>query len=99
MLASNLVHEVAHQKLFALGVLKESSTALVENDPSELYDSPVITDRQRPMTAGARAVRLMYYVTQLELEVIEVEPPGSRRERMLQRVAHNVRRLREEGCV
>ena len=56
MLAENAVHEMAHQKLFALGVYKERCLSLVTNAPDEMYVSPVITDRRRPMSAVLHGV-------------------------------------------
>ena len=44
-LAEAIVHEMAHQKLRVLGVSVESATAVVGNNPSNLYASPVIKDR------------------------------------------------------
>jgi HEXXH motif-containing protein len=54
-LAEAVVHEMAHQKLRALGLSLESATTIVGNDPSELFVSPVVKHRRRPMSAVLHA--------------------------------------------
>ena len=90
MLADNCVHEMAHQKLFALGVYKESSTALITNDPQEMYASPVIVDRPRPMTAVIHGVYAFCYVAQLELHVLDTNLLNGERRDMLRKRLPNV---------
>jgi hypothetical protein len=95
MLAESFVHELAHQKLFALGVYKESCVRLIENRREEQYNSPVITDRPRPMTAVVHGVYAYAYVTELDLRLTRarVESDPVRHKRVLARLATNVRRL------
>lgn len=93
MTAESFVHEMAHQKLFGLGIFKESCVGLVANDPSVGYRSPVITDRPRPMTAVVHGVYAFMYVTALNLEALDAEPAGERRDRILERLAVNVKRI------
>jgi hypothetical protein len=94
MLADNCVHEMAHQKLFALGVYKESSTSLITNDPQEMYASPVIVDRPRPMTAVVHGVYAFCYVAQLELHVLDTNLlNGERRERLRKRLLNVLGRV------
>src|SRR5262249_37849471 len=49
-LAQSIVHEMAHQKLRALGLPVEGSGVLVATPPSQLYPSPILA-RDRPMSA------------------------------------------------
>ena len=56
LLAENLVHEAAHLKLFALGIRKDDCDRLIENSGDELFKSPVIEYRARPMTALVHAI-------------------------------------------
>ena len=93
MLAENFVHEAAHQKLFALGILKESCHGLITNSPHDGFKSPVITNRPRPMTALVHGVYAYLYVTRLDLEVLAAEPAGPRRQRIVARLRTNVDRI------
>jgi hypothetical protein len=61
MLAENFVHEMAHQKLYGIGIFKEHCTGLIANDPGEGFRSPVL-DYPRPMTAIVHAVYSYMYV-------------------------------------
>jgi HEXXH motif-containing protein len=95
-LAEAFVHEMAHQKLRALGVSFESATTIVGNDPSDLYVSPVIKERPRPMTAVLHAEYSYVYVTTLDTHMVKTERDPNRRE-ILARVLHtNLSRI-EEG--
>jgi HEXXH motif-containing protein len=73
MLADNLVHELGHIKLFALGVYKESSLALVVNPPTETFKSPV-RPYPRPMSAVLHAAYAFAHVTELEHRLC-ADPP------------------------
>ena len=84
---------MAHQKLFALGVYKENCDRLVANAPDELYVSPVITDRGRPMTAVLHGVYAFMYVTQLDVRVIENEANSQLLPTMLSRLRGNLGKL------
>jgi hypothetical protein len=76
-LAQAFVHEMAHNKLRALGVFMEGAEGLVLNPPSELYSSPIRKDRPRPMTAVLHAQYSFMHVTALDIVNLE-EAMGSR---------------------
>jgi HEXXH motif-containing protein len=95
MLAENFVHEMAHQKLYGIGIFKEHCTGLIANDPGEGFRSPVL-DYPRPMTAIVHAVYSYMYVTALDLAILEQEPSGPRRDSIVLRLDVNVGRL-EDG--
>jgi len=95
-LAEAMVHEVAHQKLRVLGVSVESATTLVGNDPSDLYSSPIIKDRLRPLTAVLHAEYSYIHVTALDIAILKAERDSARREVMRGVLATNVARI-EEG--
>lgn len=94
MLAENFVHELAHQKLFALGIFKDSALRFITNSPKEGYASPIVTDRPRPMTALVHGVYAYMYVTELDIKVLEsARFTNERRQQMLHRLGTNVERL------
>jgi len=95
-LAESIVHEMAHQKLRVLGASFESATNIVGNDPSELYVSPVIKDRLRPMTAVLHAQYSFVYVTALDVHMLAAEHNPLRREVLGQVLQSNLSRI-EEG--
>jgi prolyl 4-hydroxylase len=95
-LAEAIVHEMAHQKLRVLGVSFESARAVVGNDPSVLYVSPIIKDRQRPMTAVLHAEYSYVYVTALDIHLIEAERDPARRGALAGVLERNLSRI-EEG--
>jgi hypothetical protein len=98
MLAEAFVHEMAHQKLFGLGVFKESQLRLIENSPDEMYRSPVITTRPRPMSAVVHGVYAYAYVTELDLRMTRTDVGWSatKRGQMVRRLHENAARL-EQG--
>ena len=96
MLAENFVHELAHQKLYALGLFKDSALRFITNSQDEGYASPIITDRPRPMTAVVHGVYAYMYVTQVNIKVLESEVVGKKRSQLMGRLATNVKRL-EKG--
>ena len=67
-----LVHELAHQKLWALGVDFEHASRLILNPSNERYPSPVRTDK-RPMTALVHAVYAWLYIVNLQLKLMSFE--------------------------
>ena len=69
--AQAMVHEMAHHKLRAFGVSLLSATRLVTNDPADLYVSPIITDRRRPMTAVLHAQYSFMHVTALDVAIYD----------------------------
>lgn len=93
MLAECFVHEMGHIKLFALGVYKELAVGLVENAPTEMFKSPVITAMPRPMTAVLHGVYAFAFVSELDLRFLEVgvDPPIA--EILRGRIAKNLARL------
>jgi hypothetical protein len=92
-LAQAMVHEMAHQKLRALGVSFESASRLVTNDPAVLLDSPIRKDRRRPMTAVFHAQYSFIHVTCLDLHMITGEADPVVRDHLLMLLARNVPRM------
>ena len=95
-LAEAIVHEMAHQKLRVLGVSFESATAIVANDPSGLYVSPIIKERGRPMTAVLHAQYSYVYVTTLDLHMLRPERDPAKRQVLGCVLERNLARI-EEG--
>jgi len=90
-IAQAIVHEMAHHKLRALGVSVTRARHMVGNDPSELYRSPIITDRRRPMTAVLHAQYSFMHVTALDVAVYDAMP--ERRAEAVFLLARNVPRM------
>lgn len=78
-----LVHELAHQKLWALGVDFESACRLVCNPPTEHYPSPV-RKNPRPMTALVHATYAWLYIVNLQLKLIPFEVERGTEQAVLQ---------------
>jgi len=95
-LAQAFVHEMAHQKLRALGVSVERADRLITNRPEELYSSPIRKDRPRPMTAVFHAEYSFIYVTALDLKMIGAERDPRARASLHTLLGRNVPRM-EEG--
>ena len=95
-LAQSIVHEMAHQKLRALGVSFESASTIVDNDPSARFVSPIIKDRLRPMTAVLHALYSFVHVTALLNHMLEPERDSVRRASLRWCLAKNLARI-EEG--
>jgi len=95
-LAEAIVHETAHQKLRVLGISFESATTVVANDPSDLYVSPVIKDRRRPMTAVLHAEYSYVHVTALDIHMLETERDANRLTVLREVLQRNLSRI-EEG--
>lgn len=95
-LAQACVHELAHNKLRALGVWLTQANRLILNDPNDLFVSPVVTTRKRPMTAVLHAQYSFIHIT--ALDVICVQTESDRREQAiwLQFLKRNVPRM-EQG--
>lgn len=91
--AQGLVHEMAHQKLRALGVSLEQADRLITNDPASLYPSPIRLGRQRPMTAVLHAEYSFIHVTELDIRMLESEDDEETRQQMLQLLMRNVVRM------
>jgi HEXXH motif-containing protein len=92
--AQAMVHEMAHHKLRVLGVSLLQAERIVANDPAEVYTSPIIVDRKRPMTAVLHAQYSFIHVTALDLAVYESAPPSSElRSQAVYLLARNVPRM------
>ncbi len=91
--AQALVHEMAHQKLRALGVSFEQADRLIANPPSELFESPIRKDRPRPMTAVFHAQYSFIYVTALDLYMLAAAQDERQRQSILMLLARNVPRM------
>jgi len=93
-LAQALVHEMAHHKLRALGVSLLRAERLVANDPNQLYTSPIIVGRKRPMTAVLHAQYSFIHVTALDVAVYRGAGEASElREQAVYLLARNVPRM------
>lgn len=91
--AQALVHEMAHQKLRALGVSVEQAWRLIANPPTTLYPSPIKIGQQRPMTAVFHAEYSFIYVTELDIRMLEAEHNEMSRHHILQLLMRNVVRM------
>ncbi len=91
--AQAMIHEMAHQKLRALGVAVESADRLVANDPSERFDSPIRKDQTRPMTAVLHAQYSFIHVTALDLHMLAAANGKRERQFILMLLARNVPRM------
>jgi hypothetical protein len=92
-LAQAMLHEMAHQKLRALGISVEGAQHLIVNEPDETYRSPVRHDAMRPMTAIFHAVYSFIHVVALDVRMIAAEEDPAVRERMVLLLARNVPRM------
>lgn len=91
--AQALVHEMAHQKLRALGVSLDSAERLIVNDPSQLFKSPLHKDWLRPITAVFHDQYSFIYVTALDLEMFARSEEEWESQRILMLLARNVPRM------
>jgi HEXXH motif-containing protein len=91
--AQALIHEMAHQKLRALGVSIETAKRLILNDPSEQFKSPIREDRARPMTAVFHAQYSFIHVTALDLYMLAAAEGERERQCILMLLARNVPRM------
>lgn len=71
-LAEAMVHEMAHMKLFSMGIGIEQADAIIENSPHEMYYSPV-KETERPMTAIFHAVYSFIHILHLDNLVLKNE--------------------------
>lgn len=92
--AQAMVHEMSHHKLRVLGVSITAAERIVANDPAELYTSPIIVDRKRPMTAVLHAQYSFIHVTALDVAVYR-NPASSAelRQQAVYLLARNVPRM------
>lgn len=91
--AQAIVHEMAHQKLRALGVSVEEAWRLVANEPTELFPSPIRIGVNRPMTAVLHAQYSFIYIVELDLRMLEGESDPAVRDHILQLLMRNVVRM------
>ena len=91
--AQALVHEMAHHKLFALGLELESSDRLIINSVDELYTSPIRTDRKRPMSAVFHAQYSFMHVTALDLAMLTGETDPAMRSHLAALLRRNLERM------
>lgn len=92
-LAQALVHEMAHQKLRALGVSLESAARLIINPAAQMFESPIRKDRRRPMTAVFHAQYSFIYVTALDLNMLATAENKREQQLILMLLARNVPRM------
>jgi HEXXH motif-containing protein len=93
--AQALIHEMAHQKLRALGVSIETAERLIANDPSQRFESPIRKDQTRPMTAVFHAQYSFIHVTALDLHMLAAAQTERERQHILMLPARNVPRMQE----
>ena len=91
--AQALIHEMAHQKLRALGVSIETADRLIANSPSEQFESPIRKDRKRPMSAVVHAQYSFIHVTALDLYMLAAARGQRERQLILMLLARNVPRM------
>ena len=91
--AQALVHETAHHKLRALGVQLDRAERLITNDPAHVYESPVVRDRRRPMTAVVHAQYSFMHVTALDVAMHDAAPDDETRTAAAYLLARNVPRM------
>ncbi len=77
LLAQAMVHEMAHNKLFALGLAFNQSSPLFLNSQEELYDSPIRLDIPRPLSAVFHGVYAFMHVLALDLILLEHDPENT----------------------
>lgn len=95
-LAQAMVHEMAHTKLYDLGLPIESAHHLILNPLDQTFASPVRTDRGRPMSAVFHGVYAFIHVLELDLRLWRRIDDGPLRERLKTLMARNVTRM-EQG--
>jgi len=91
--AQALVHETAHHKLRALGVQINAAERLIANDPAALFESPIVRDRRRPMTAVVHAQYSFMHVTALDVAMYDNAPDEETRAAAAFLLARNVPRM------
>jgi HEXXH motif-containing protein len=91
--AQAVVHEMAHHKLRAFGVANEQAVRIIANPPDELYPSPIVLDRLRPMTAVLHAQYSFIHVTQLDVFMLEQEDNPQVRSDICALLARNALRM------
>ncbi|MCG8476253.1 MAG: HEXXH motif-containing putative peptide modification protein [Cytophagales bacterium] len=93
LLAQAIVHEMAHNKLLALGQGFEEASPLFENSPDDLFDSPIRLDIPRPVAALFHGIYAFAHVLALDLRMYKREKSREREIRSLVRI--NALRVRK----
>jgi hypothetical protein len=91
--AQAFVHEMAHLKLRAMGIMVDRSDRFIVNSPEELFSSPIRKDKRRPMTAVFHAQFSFMHVTALDLKMLKYRPEGEDKTHILMLLARNVIRM------
>ena len=91
--AQALVHETAHHKLRALGVQLGTAERLIANDAAQLYESPIVRDRRRPMTAVVHAQYSFMHATALDVAMHDAAHDDETRKAAAYLLARNVPRM------
>jgi HEXXH motif-containing protein len=91
--AQAVIHETAHHKLRALGVHRLTAERLIVNDATQLYDSPIVRDRRRPMTAVVHAQYSFMHVTALDVAMYDAALDDETRKAAAFLLARNVPRM------
>ena len=91
--AQALVHETAHHKLRALGVQLVAAERLIANDAAQLYESPIVRDRRRPMTAVVHAQYSFMHATALDVAMYDAAHDDATRKASAYLLARNVPRM------
>ncbi|CAN5535935.1 hypothetical protein BH09BAC6_BH09BAC6_33220 [soil metagenome] len=94
-MAQAMIHEMAHQKLRAMGVSFEVAERLITNPPSERFVSPIRKDKTRPMTAVFHAQYSFMHVTALNLYMLKAAKDEPERTRILMLLGRNVPRMQQ----
>ena len=94
-LAENIIHETAHQKLFALGIRKESCDGFVANSRKKRLKSPVVPEYSRPMTALVHEIYAYMYVTAFNLSLLQIGLDAEDESRVRGRIDKGLRLLGE----
>lgn len=92
-LAEAFVHELAHNKLRALGLGVETSRHLIRNPLSDRFASPIKRVGQRPMSAVFHAEYSFLYVANLDLEMVSQETDIEVRRRLLASLSKNLTKI------
>jgi HEXXH motif-containing protein len=92
-LAEAFAHELAHNKLRALGLGVETPRHLILNPVSDTFASPVKRVGQRPMSAVFHAEYSFLYIANLDLEMVSHEMDAQVRRRLLASLSKNLTKI------
>lgn len=91
--AQAFVHEMAHQKLRALGVSETAAWRLITNSPAERYPSPLQIRHLVPMTALLHDLYTFLHVTALDICLLRTEPDQENHRLLLDLLMRNAIRV------